>query len=113
MPLPASMQRYDPELVKPRTQHAQDAYYSYWRAASRQAPIIGRLPTDWAATNLQNAAPEPWREGRARGASAPHEVAMPALMGSSRDKATKARWSAPEHIKPMSEMTADFDWWFA
>ena len=113
MPLPASMQRYDPEFVKPRTEYAQDAYYSYWRAANRQAPIVGRLPINWAATNSKDAAPEPLREGRARGASAPHEVAMPALMGSDKDRATKARWSAPEHIKPMSETTADFDWWFA
>ena len=113
MPLPASMQRYDPELVKPRTEHAQDAYYSYWRATNRQAPIMGRPPITWTAANSQNVAPEPPREGRARGAPAPHEVAMPALMGSDKDRATKARWSAPEHIKPMSETTADFDWWFA
>ena len=52
MPLPALMQRYDPEFVKPRTEYAQNAYYCYWRAANRQAPLMGRLPINWAAAKF-------------------------------------------------------------
>ena len=103
------MQRYDPQLVKPRYEHAQDAYYSYWRSANQQAPLFGGVPATSTTSSVERGGLPASLAGKEpdKGVT-PHTVALPAITAD-RDKATKARWSAPAHIKPMSEVTADYD----
>ena len=105
-----SIQWYDPQLVKPRHEHSQDTYYSYWRSANRQAPLLGGEPARSTTPGAeQGSLPASLTEKKTDKEVTSLTVALPAITSADRDKATKARWSIPAYIKPMSKTTADYD----
>ena len=76
----------------------------------------GRLPEgrslSWEHENVGKKRDAPGeRVPSGQASSTTNSLTKPAITNA--DRATKARWITPEHIKPMSENTPDFDWWFA
>ena len=121
--IPPSMETYDPTLTKPLPQYSQDAYHAYLRSIRRPMPAFERSETsedDLDEPFSKGMAGSPRRQARNNSVSGESirlqesprgSLALPAVHASA--KATKARWTTPEHIEPMSEATEDYDWWFA